>query len=64
MKEDKKINLLFLGWIVEYVDTNTGTIKNATLPSGTNSFAIRNLVPGQRYRVKLYAIVDGQQVEV
>ena len=47
-----------------YIDETTGTSQNVTLSQSTNSYTIRNLTPGQTYRIKLVAIVDGNQVEV
>ena len=47
-----------------YVDDSTGTARNITLPSTKDAYLIDNLKAGQRYRIKLFAIVDGNQVEV
>lgn len=55
---------MFLEWIIVYVDGSTGEVRNVTLSSTEDNYLLENLSPGRRYRVKLYAVVDGNQIEV
>ncbi|XP_078489041.1 tenascin-X-like [Ciona intestinalis] len=57
-------NIQATEWLVKYEDVETGNETSVTLPLDVTSHTVDNLLPGRRYRVTLYALVDQNAIEI